>query len=287
MRLVSRRSRFWRSIIVGSTCFALGSLALVRADTIPLGRINALADQSDSTLTAHVNAAGELSAIDQGTRAKLDRLIADLGILNFDSSGNLRVATQGTNQITGHVSVDNFPVTQEVAGVVAVSNFPAVQDVAVTNLPSTQNVSGTVTVANLPATQNVNITGGTISTTPKLSDQGSCWGFQGGGCDGGEVILDDTGNHGGGGTGSGTCMPTDPHTGAGVPLNITGYTMKEHGGKLTVTLSNSSGNFHWVIHLNNSEATQTFPFPLKADRCTYVCESDSCYVSSSIVGFSP
>jgi hypothetical protein len=267
----TRRAPFWRIVAAGSICFGLGSLTLVRADTDAPEHVYALADGANRDLRAHVSIAGELAAADQGLHTRLDTLIANVGQQAFDGQGNLRVAAQGTSQITGEVVVANLPPTQVVAGTVNVANLPAVQAVAVQNLPSTQNV---------------NVVGGSLALTPKVADQGACWGFQDGFCDGAEVILNDTGNHGGGGTGSGTCAPSNG-PGQPVTLDITGYTFAEHGGDLTVALSNSVTLAHWVIHLKNNEVTQVFATPLKFDSCNYVCANDSCYVSSSIVGFNP
>jgi hypothetical protein len=267
----TRRAPFWRIVAAGSVCFGLGSLTLVRADTDAPEHVYALADGDNRHLRAHVSAAGEVEASDQGLHTRLDTLIANIGQQAFDGQGNLRVAAQGTSQITGEVVVANLPPTQVVAGTVSVANLPAVQAVAVQNLPSTQNV---------------NVVGGSLALTPKVADQGACWGFQDAYCSGSEVVLNDTGNHGGGGTGSGPCAPSNG-PGQPITLNVTGYTFREHGGNLTVTLSNSVTLSHWTIHLNNNEVTQTLPVPLKVDTCNYVCTDNSCTVSSSIVGFNP
>jgi len=78
--------------------------------------------------------------------------------------------SQGTQTVSGTVSVSNFPATQPVTGTfwpatqpvsgsVSVANFPATQTVAgsvtVSNFPATQPVSGTVSVGNFPTTQAV------------------------------------------------------------------------------------------------------------------------------------
>ena len=84
---------------------------------------------------------------------------------------NISVDANGQQNVTGSVSVSNFPATQAVSGTVAVSNtgfdvnnFPATQTVDGTvnvgNFPATQPVSGSVSVSNFPATQPVS---GTIT----------------------------------------------------------------------------------------------------------------------------
>ena len=57
------------------------------------------------------------------------------------------VDAQGTINVTGTVSVSNFPSS------FAISNFPSLQAVDVTNFPSTQQVS----VSNFPDTQSVSV----------------------------------------------------------------------------------------------------------------------------------
>lgn len=76
-----------------------------------------------------------------------------------------------TNEITGDVSVNNFPATQPVSGTVNVGNFPG-----------TQPVSGTVTVQQATGT-NLHVTvdgtvatttgGGSTATTTQISSTGS------------------------------------------------------------------------------------------------------------------
>lgn len=59
--------------------------------------------------------------------------------------------------VSGTVSVSNFPTTQTVTGSVAVSNLPAVQQVAVTNFPASTAVTGTVSVDNFPGVQKIQL----------------------------------------------------------------------------------------------------------------------------------
>lgn len=59
--------------------------------------------------------------------------------------------------VSGTVSVNNFPQTQTVTGTVSVGNLPQVQQVSVTNFPSTTPVSGTVTVSNFPEFQKIQL----------------------------------------------------------------------------------------------------------------------------------
>jgi len=54
---------------------------------------------------------------------------------------------------TTNVAVTNFPATQDVSGTVSVDNFPTTTEVS--NFPSTQDVSGTVSVDNFPTTTEV------------------------------------------------------------------------------------------------------------------------------------
>jgi hypothetical protein len=88
------------------------------------------------------------------------------GVSDGDVSATnpIPITTPAPIDVTGSVSVSNFPATQPVSGSVSVSNFPATQPVSGTvsvgNFPATQPVSGTVSVGNFPATQNVNIVGG-------------------------------------------------------------------------------------------------------------------------------
>jgi hypothetical protein len=214
-----RRAPFWRLVGVGSICFALGSLALAHAYGESPDREVAIADGQNRFLRAHI-----------------------------DDAGSLSVVSQGTSQVSGQVSVENFPATQA--------------------------VSGTVTVANLPGTQNVNITGGAITSAPTVADQGGCWGFAGPfGCGGVGVMNVPSGTQG-------SCAPSPA-----APLNITGYSFIESGGTLTISFQNSATQSHWNFQMNNGNATQTFAFPVKADTCTYDCENGTCVVDATIVGF--
>lgn len=149
------RSSRKRTIVIGAACFALASIA-VRADSlppnaVPPGRIEAIADATDTGRTVSVNGSGELSARDQGARDRLDQV-------------NSQLAQGLAVDVRGQVEVANFPPTQAVTGTVVVANLPAQQTVSgtvsVSNFPATQPVSGSVTVANLPSTQDVNIVGG-------------------------------------------------------------------------------------------------------------------------------
>jgi hypothetical protein len=60
-----------------------------------------------TTCTAVVDSKGQLSVSDGDTHKSLNQL-------QFDSGGNLKTAGQGTSNITGTVSVSNFPATQNV-----------------------------------------------------------------------------------------------------------------------------------------------------------------------------
>jgi hypothetical protein len=77
--------------------------------------------------------------------------------LPVTQSGAWSVSLTGTAQVSGTVSVSNFPATQPVSGAVSISNLPA-----------TQAVSGSVSVSNFPATQPIS---GTIAAT-----QSGTWG---------------------------------------------------------------------------------------------------------------
>jgi hypothetical protein len=88
-------------------------------------------------------------------------------------SGSVAITNlPATQPVSGTVDVGNFPATQAVSGSVSVSNFPATQPVSGTvdvgNFPSTQTVSGTVDVGNFPATQTVS---GSVSVSNFPSTQ--------------------------------------------------------------------------------------------------------------------
>jgi hypothetical protein len=65
-------------------------------------------------------------------------------LAKVDAAGNVQV------------SVNNQPSTQQISGTVSVSNFPATQGVS---------------VSNFPATQNVNVTGGSLDVSSSLATQ--------------------------------------------------------------------------------------------------------------------
>jgi NF-X1-type zinc finger protein NFXL1 len=88
------------------------------------------------------------------------------------SVSNFPTSTQVSNivDVSGNVSVSNFPgsfeisnlpSTQDVSGNVSVSNFPTSFEIS--NLPSTQDVSGSVSVSNFP-------TSFEISNLPSIQD---------------------------------------------------------------------------------------------------------------------
>ena len=74
----TRSARSYRPIAVGVVCFALGSMLVVRADSLPPGRVNGLADPLNSANTAEVSANRELSTADVGARQRLDAVVARL-----------------------------------------------------------------------------------------------------------------------------------------------------------------------------------------------------------------
>jgi hypothetical protein len=95
----------------------------------------------------------------------LDKLSSGLDISGSVSVSNFP-ATQAVSIATlPSVEVSNFPATQPISGSVSVSNFPATQAVSIATLPSveinnfpaSQTVSGSVSVSNFPATQAVSI----------------------------------------------------------------------------------------------------------------------------------
>lgn len=160
----ARRPR--SAVAVGAICFALGSIMVVRADTV----------QDTSGRTAQVSDQHELSTADAGARARLDAVLARLSALEVAVSGSVAVSNFPANQavnVPGGVAVTNFPATQAVTGGVAVTNFPANQavnvpgGVAVTNFPATQAVTGGVAVTNFPATQAVS-GGVTVTNLPAI-----------------------------------------------------------------------------------------------------------------------
>lgn len=145
MRSLSQISRLIRAgkyCLVGVAAFALGGGGAVgvAATSVPIGTLFFVSLLNGSpttpcsttgttgfqttTCTAMVDASGQLAVSDDATHQSLNRLA-------FDSSGNLKVAGQGTSTVTGTVHVDNLPSTQPVSGTVSVSNFPATQDVNV------------------------------------------------------------------------------------------------------------------------------------------------------------
>ena len=99
--------------------------------------------------------------------------------LQLDVNGNLKVVPQGTQTVSGSVSVSNFPATQAVSGTVSLgAGAAAIGSVTVSNFPATQPVSGTVslgagaaaigsvTVSNFPATQAVS---GSVTVSGSVS----------------------------------------------------------------------------------------------------------------------
>jgi hypothetical protein len=167
-----------RYATVGFAAFVMGSGTVsAAASAIPIGSLfyismlngAATTPCSSSTTTAGttttcnavVDQNGQLTTSDSDTHKALNRL-------QYDSSGNLKVTSQGSSTVSGTVNVGNFPDTQQVSGHVNVDNLPATQQVNGTvnvgNLPATQSVSGTVNVGNLPkdgnGNLNVNVVGG-------------------------------------------------------------------------------------------------------------------------------
>lgn len=135
-----------RYALVATLAFTLGSVTVVAAGPTISGFVGI----TDGTNTAKVTANSELSVSD-----------ASLARFSFDSSGNLRTAQQGTQNVAGTVNVGNLPTTQNVAGTISVGNFPATQTIAgnvnVGNFPATQAVSGSVAVSNLPLDASGNV----------------------------------------------------------------------------------------------------------------------------------
>jgi hypothetical protein len=110
--------RALRYALVVAVAFSVGSASVA----VAVPTISGFVGLIDGTNSAKINPAGELSTSDAGTHAAL-------GQLQFDASGGLKVAPQGSQNVTGAVSVSNLPAVQNVSGTVSVSNLPAVQDV--------------------------------------------------------------------------------------------------------------------------------------------------------------
>lgn len=169
MFIVRRLARLSRSIqlaLVAVAAFAIGSATVAAASTagIPVGSlfylpmINGTASTPCSTATSTLGATTTCNAV---VDSKGQVAISDadthqaLGRLQYDNSGNLRVTSQGTSTVSGHVNVDNLPATQTVNGTVSVGNLPAQQE-----------VTGTVSVGNLPTDANGNLKVATQGAAP-------------------------------------------------------------------------------------------------------------------------
>lgn len=147
LRRLSRLNRTLQFALIAVAAFAIGSatVAVAAPAGIPIGSLfylpvlNGVASTpcsttpgtlgTSTTCTAVVDSKGQLATSDADTHKSLSRL-------QYDSSGNLKVTSQGSSTVTGHVNVDNLPSTQ------------------------------TVHVDNVPATQNVNVVGGSAAAAP-------------------------------------------------------------------------------------------------------------------------
>lgn len=184
VRPIRRLRAIARYATVGFAAFVMGSGTIsAAASAIPIGSLfylsmlngaattpcNSTTSTAGTTTTCNavVDEKGQLATSDSDTHKALNRL-------QYDSSGNLKVTSQGTATVAGTVNVGNLPGTQQVSGHVNVDNFPATQQVGGTvnigNLPGTQPVSGTVDVGNLSkdtnGNLNVNVVGGGGGAAP-------------------------------------------------------------------------------------------------------------------------
>jgi hypothetical protein len=225
------------SIVIGAACYSVASLSQVSAGGVPPGHVEAIADANDASRTAAVSSGGELATADTAVRASLARF-------GFDGD-SLKVNLQGTGQISGTVSVSNFPIVQGVIGTVDVSNLPA-----------TQNVAGTVAVSNLPATQNVNIVGGTVSTNTVTTSHGR-----------------------------GLAVETqlDPSQGD-VPMCSGPITLIAFRTSNNITVQCHKGNNTVFMFFPKGNGIQEFSHPLDVDNCTLFCEDDHCTIGYSCAG---
>jgi hypothetical protein len=226
------------SIIVGAAAYTVASLSQVSAGGVPPGHVEAIADANDASRTAAVSSSGELATADTAVRASLERF-------GFDGD-SLKVNLQGTGQISGTVSVSNFPVVQGVIGTVDVSNLPA-----------TQNVAGTVAVSNLPATQNVNIVGGSVSTNTVSTSHNRGLALS--------TQLDPSQNN-------------VPMCGGG-PITMIAY--KADGD---IVVSCTKGTDTVLMFFPHGNDIKEFAHPLDVDGCSMFCESDHCTIGYSCAG---
>jgi hypothetical protein len=152
-------------VLVGAITFMLGGATVVVA-VPPNPPLFSLADNVDPTHTATVNAAGELSTVDAGSRSRLASIDAATGKLTFDGSNALRVTQQGQVTLTNsdfpdagtHSRLDAIQATTDKLTFDASGRLQTA-------------VTGTVNVGNFPTTQNVNVTGGSLAISSSLATE--------------------------------------------------------------------------------------------------------------------
>ena len=140
-------------VVIGAL---IGSATIVAASSSSNAPIFRLGDATEQARLATVDTNGSLYVTQQGTvtvsvtnsdfpdagtHSRLDTANAQLGKLNFDGNGNLRTASQGTSQISGSVSVSNFPSDQQVHGTVTVTN-PGASGITTIMVAQTGVISG-------------------------------------------------------------------------------------------------------------------------------------------------
>ena len=238
VRLLARSVRY---VVVAVGAFLLGTSALpAAAAAIPIGSLfyisvlngnpttpcgsTTSALGTTTTCNAVVDSSGQVAVSDSETHKAL-------GQLQYDSSGNLKVAAQGTQAINGTVSVSNFPATQQVAGHVSVDNLPLAMDGTLAVNPNLSrdsngnlnvNIAAGATAAPL-ATKGVEISGGIGScfdcgptNTVDRSVHMKVTYFNGGGCSRYDFALS------GGGSFSVTSAGTIAFP---IPMDVTGVTI--------------------------------------------------------------
>lgn len=149
-RVAAQSRRSLRYAVVAAVAFAVGSSTVAVAGPT----ISGFVGLTDGANTAKIDAGGELSTVDSSVHSDLSRF-------GFDGNGNLRTASQGTQAVSGTVSVSNLPATQSVSGTVNIGNTPSV---SVSALPS---ISGTVGID--PAH---NVVAPVAATTTKVAATG-------------------------------------------------------------------------------------------------------------------
>jgi hypothetical protein len=97
--------------------------------------------------------------------------VAVSGTVALDSASLAALETVNAN-VSGSVSVSNFPATQAVSGTVSVNNFPATQAVSGTVTANLGTLNGAATAANQTTTNN-----SLSSIDGKLPDVSGTWGY--------------------------------------------------------------------------------------------------------------